>query len=93
MTEANEERTTGTAGNGGDVPGAEPDANAVPLAVAPGGMGSGSALPIVAPAALDDQGAAGGGPDGGGNPDREAFNSGEDEVGGSGGPVGGTARP
>jgi hypothetical protein len=62
-------------------------------AVAPAAMGSGSATPIAAPEALVGSDETAGGSGAGGDPDREAFNSGEDEVGGTGGPAGGTVRP
>lgn len=89
-TQPNEETSAGTDNGAG---GSQGSVNEAPLAVAPAAMGSGSATPIAAPAALVDHGVTGDIADGRVDPDQEAFNSGEDEVGGSDGPVGGTVRP
>jgi hypothetical protein len=65
-----------------------------PLAAAPAAMGSGSATPLAAPAAFAGSGVTDNDGDNDRDaPDREAFLSGEDEVGGSDGPAGGTRRP
>ena len=66
----------------GDVPVVLP-----PLAA---GGGSGSAVPAVA---VTTTGTFERDPDDAGVPEREARESGEDELGGSGGPAGGTKRP
>jgi len=63
-----------------------------PLAAAPAAMGSGSATPLAVPAAFAGSGVTDNDADTE-DPDREAFLSGEDEVGGAGGPEGGTRRP
>jgi len=86
-TQPNEETSSDSAG------GSQQSVNEAPLAVAPAAMGSGSATPIAAPAALVDHGVTGDIANGRVDPDQEAFTSGEEEVGGSDGPVGGTARP
>jgi hypothetical protein len=97
MTERNDEMATGTAGDGSDdrdATGGSGDGAGVPPAVAPAAMGSGGGTPLAVPGVLagtrDAEGEVGGGS---ADPDEEAFRSGEDEVGGSGGPAGGTARP
>jgi hypothetical protein len=90
MTQSTYEPPSDNDGDAGDVS-RDQGVGTAAASVAPAAMGSGSATPLAAPEVLGGESNSAAGATGG--PDDEAFASGEDEVGGSGGPAGGTARP